>query len=344
MKHPLRKALFSRNGFKPMNHPISQLLLLAAVLMAALFLWRADANAAWNEGTLSVDGVTRHYLAYIPASHRSGAATVVLLHGGGGSMRKVVATNGGGYSAWPALAEREGFLLLIPNGTHRRSGEAAGDNQAWNDLRESGRRGRGSSDDVGFIVQLLDHARRQWGGRPTNTFVTGVSNGGMMTYRLLIEAPWEFAGAAAWIASLPEGLPIAPLRNPVPLLIGNGTEDALVKWEGGRVMRAPGVLAPVPVSLDSWIVAMQADRSRALTTLLPDLAPDDGCILIRTDFPPQPQGAPVSFIEMRGGGHAIPSRAHPFRAGRLAAQLIGNQCRDAEGTELAWHFFMQHAR
>lgn len=326
-----------------MSVSVSRWFNLFALAIAVVPLFILEATAAWSERTLSVAGVTRHYLAYVPESYRAGAATVLLLHGGGQSMRKVVAENGGGSSAWPAIAEREGFLLLVPNGLDRRAGEAAGDAQHWNDLRIRGSRGGGAADDVGFILQMIDHAQSEWGDGTGRTYLTGASNGGMMAYRLLVEASDEFDAAAVWIASLPDGLVIEPLRNPVPLLIGNGTDDPVVRWGGGRVMWFPGSRASIPIALERWIAGMRANARSAQTAQLPNANPDDGCILIRTDFPPHPQGAPVTFIEMRGGGHALPSRSHPIRLGRLAARLIGTQCRDAEGAELSWRFFRQHA-
>jgi poly(3-hydroxybutyrate) depolymerase len=77
---------------------------------------------------------------------------------------------------------------------------------------------------------------------------------------------------------------------------------------------------------------------------LPDRDPDDGCRIQRIVWNSESTvAAPLVFYRAEGGGHALPSIAHPLHLGPLARRLIGPVCRDVEGAELAWEFFMRHA-
>jgi polyhydroxybutyrate depolymerase len=300
------------------------------------------ADDGWLEETIDVGGVVRHYRVRIPDAYRPGGPAVLLLHGGTQSMREVFGSRAGGSAAWPGLADRHGFLLLVPNGTDADGGRADGDDQVWNDLRPEGGRNQSAADDVGFLRALLSRAADRWGVRPEATLLTGASNGGMMAYRMLVEAPDAFAAAVVWVTALPDGATVPRLRRPLPMMVSNGTEDPLILWRGGPTRGRDGRTMPAERSRDAWIAAIGADPARASTVVLPDLDPGDGCVLVRTTYPAGPGGAPLVFQELRGGGHAMPSRAHPLSDRAAVRRLIGPQCRDAEGAGQAWEFFRAH--
>lgn len=319
---------------------VSSVLVLLATI-PSIALGQSDAlpgKGTWTEGTLRVGNVDRCFLIYRPTGLKQGAPTVLLLHGGTQSMHKLFSPRAGGTRAWPGLADREGFLLIVPNGTNAKNGDPRGNEQNWNDLRPPDER-QTEADDVRFLLQLLDHAAARYRTDPQRVYVTGASNGGMMTFRLLIEAPERFAAAAAFIAVLPADLTrVSPPRLATPLLIANGTNDPLVKWDGGVVRGQRTPMLPVEASRDWWVRTNGAGPAKAQETL-PDNDPKDGCRLYRTVYPPvRPNGAPVEFLRMEGAGHALPSRSHDLPDSFLVRRLIGQPCRDAEGAELAWAF------
>ena len=299
----------------------------------------------WSERSLRVGTLERWFRIYEPKSLPAQAPAVLLLHGGTQSMRKLFSPRAGGTRAWPAIADREKLLLIVPNGVNPENGDTRGDSQNWNDLRSSGSDHESTADDVTFLGMLLDECLRRHKLDPRRIYVTGASNGGMMTYRLLIETPERFAAAATFIASLPADLPQTTRPAlPTPVLIANGTQDPLVKWEGGLVRGQPGKLMSAPANRDWWIAANRADRERGVERALPDTSPDDGCRLYETLYPAGPEGAPVLFLRMEGSGHALPSLAHKLPDTVLIRRLIGPRCRDLEGAELAWKFLSQHQR
>ena len=298
----------------------------------------------WQESNLEVDGSTRWYRIYTPEPLPANLPMVILLHGGTGSMRSVFNPNAGGTKEWLTLAEQEGFILLVPNGTNPETGDPYGDDQNWNDHRSDSAAGQTTADDVGFILALLDQITAQYPLDPEQIYLTGGSNGGLMTYRLLIEAPDRFAAGAAFIANLPEpALKLPVLGKPTPLMISNGTEDPLMLWEGGLVGKDRGMVISAEETADWWAIANRVNPDQKTTELLPDADPEDNCRIQKDYYPAGSDGAPVLFYTNQGGGHAMPSGKHPFPDNFLIRRVIGPVCRDAEGAILAWEFFMQTA-
>jgi poly(3-hydroxybutyrate) depolymerase len=289
---------------------------------------------------IKLDGADRYFRVVRPASYAPGNPAVVVLHGGLQSMRKVVAETSTG-ARWLELAERDGFLLLLPNGKGARGGSADGDRQVWNDLRPGDDGRRSMADDVTFIKAIIDWAIEAHGADATRVFAAGSSNGGMMTLRLLVEAPEYLAAGAAFIASLPAGDFPKP-SSPTPLLMINGTADPLVPWEGGRVAGRGDPVRSVMATIRYWCALHGIDPDDVKPEELPDAA-DDGCRVTRyryTDKAGADEPAPVVLYRVAGGGHSIPDRTPPARPAAVT-RMIGTTCRDIDGIDTAWTFLAQ---
>lgn len=97
-------------------------------------------------------------------------AVVIALHGGTRPASDIFTR-----SAWPDVAMRHGFILVAPQGV----------NNQWNDGRKQTTSGKVSTaDDVGFMARLIEEVVAKDGADPAQVFVTGPSNGGMMSLRL----------------------------------------------------------------------------------------------------------------------------------------------------------------
>jgi polyhydroxybutyrate depolymerase len=308
----------------------------------------ADELAALGlqERTLQVAGERRWFLVMAPADRSRPAPVIVLLHGGTQSMRRLFRRQSRASRVWLEIARSNNALLLVPNGTSIATGNPAGNNQSWNDLRLGTRTAKG--DDVAFISALVAWGHGAYRTDRSRVYVTGASNGGMMTYRLLIERPELFAAGAAFIAALPaERARLSKPAFPTPLMIVNGTQDPLVKWEGGPVGLFPGLRGDVMSTPDTvawWVAANRAARTPDSKTLLPDQYPTDGCRIERHTHLARAGGAPVLFYAMLGGGHASPSPKYGYDRIPALRRLLGPPCKDAEGAELAWAFLSRHRR
>lgn len=320
-------------------------LLIVIILTTGCSLGTNQASAdqlpeGWTESSIEFEGLTRWYRIYIPDPLLENPALVIYLHGGTLSMRSLFSPLVDGTKIWSSIAKQEGVVLLVPNGVNAETGDTFGNDQNWNDLRPDQAAGQSTADDVGFILALLDNVSAELPIDKDRIYVTGASNGGFMTYRLLIEAPERFAAGAAFIANLPDldgGLPLP--KEPTPLMIANGSDDPLVPWDGGLVGKDRGVVISAEETVDWWVSANRADPNQLTSRFLPEINPDDDC-QVRVDYYPAAEdGAAVLFYAIMGGGHTMPSIDHAGLENWITRQLLGPVCHDVDGVRLAWDFF-----
>lgn len=324
----------------------SRILCCLVLAISASTVFADTPSPGWQkEAVLFHDGLDRWYRVYAPKDLPDNAPLVLLLHGGTGSMRKIFMPGRGATLRWPVLAEQEKFLLVAPNGVHIQSGDPKGNKQNWNDVRHNDGLGNTSEDDVGFLVKLLDHCHNEYKTDRSRTYVTGASNGGMMTFRMLIDAPEQFAAGVAFIATMPVESPHAKTpAEPTPLMIMNGTEDPLIKWNGGQITRGRSNQLSTPDTVQWWAKAIKATGSKSAEEALEDSATDDGCRVYLTRYEAARNGAPLWFYRVEGGGHSPPTAAYPLQDNFLIRNVIGTTCRDVESADLAWAFMKQFQR
>src|SRR5690606_1575024 len=122
-------------------------------------------------------------------------------------------------------ADAENFLVVYPEGTVNADGR-----RAWN---AGGCCTDHEVDDVGFVRAMLDDLDTRLCIDPTRRFATGMSNGGLMSFRLGCEASDQFA-AIAPVAGVLLALGACNPSRPVPLWQIHGTIDELVPFDGAR--------------------------------------------------------------------------------------------------------------
>lgn len=304
----------------------------------------AAIRSAYVPGTLGFGfgfgGERRRYLLRLPAGDRAPDAIVVLLHGGGGNIERLTGQGRAAapYRAWETIADREGLLLVAPQGL---DGDKGRRTPAWNDCRSDADSGQ-AADDAGFLTALVERLQREHRVRTPRTYAVGTSNGGMMALRLAVEQPGRFTAVAAIAATMPAGSECAAPTRSVPLLLMHGTEDRFVPWAGGRIaaqVGGRGEALSVAESIAIWARLADASPTPAVTAL-PDLDAADGTRAQREVHATR-QGRPqVVLIRIEGGGHNEPSPTQ--RYGALIARLLGPQSGDLESADAAWAFFRSH--
>lgn len=301
----------------------------------------AQTQNTWDENSIKVSELTRWFRVHQPATYSHGSPVVLLLHGGTQSMRKVFGPKAGATKEWLAISDKYGFLLVVPNGVNIKTGDTYGDNQNWNDGRASIQSSRFPADDVAFIRALLDYINHTYHPDMSHIYVTGASNGGHMTNRLVLESPELFSAAAPFIANVQTWIPGAPKPAlPTPFLIGLGTEDRLNRFLGGSGLGKVENMSAYET--EAFWVKVNSARQVPEKSVLPDLDPADNCRIVLNRHDALPGGAPVHFYVMRGMGHQMPSIKHRIPDNFLIRQVFGNSCRDAESAELAWQFFRKY--
>jgi len=269
-------------------------------------------------------GRERTWLVHLPEAVRSGKplALVVALHGGLGRGEGLESMSG-----LTAVAEREGFIVVYPNGTGR---FFSGHLLTWNAGDCCGYARSAGVDDVGFIGAMLDRLEGTWPVDPDRIYVTGMSNGGMLAHLLGSTLAGRVAAIAPVAGALPPHLP-QPVR-PVSVLIVHGTADQHVPYQGGMGARALDRGAPRASVADAVHYWIEADGCSATP-----LTSTEGSI--RTDlWGGGREGSDVVLMTVNGGGHAWPG-------GSRGGWVGGDEPTTAiTASDIMWRFFKRHAR
>jgi polyhydroxybutyrate depolymerase len=306
---------------------------IAIAIFSQVFAAAEPVLARDIEKSMEIGGFQRSYTVFIPDRLQQSQGpfpAVIMLHGGlgnGSIIRRQMRMD--------AVAEREGFAVIYPDGLGR----------GWNDGRVDRARQRGpygSAGDVAFLKSIVDTLTRDNLVLGSQVFLSGVSNGGMMSLRMGCEAAEFFAGIAPIIASIPEDIAgtCKPSR-PVPLLLINATEDPLVPWDGGGVGFAGGrgqvISTTETIAFWHHINGCSPEEKNLTFT---QGASGNGTGVKGNLFRDCRSGAPVALVSIEGGGHRIPGRedrAHP-----IANWFLGRQNHDFETAEEVWHFFASY--
>ncbi len=287
-------------------------------------------RGVFEQRTMPLQGRERTYFVYTPKGQtaREARPVVFLLHGGGGASAKEMAKRTG----INPIADREGFLVVYPYGI----------NGQWNDGR--GKTFRGSDDntnvdDVGFISSILDKLIQSGSADPNRIYIVGLSNGGMMAYRLGIELGNRLTAIAAIIANLPDNLKGQRPVKPLPVLIMNGTADPMMPWDGGSVRvlgKEYGEVLSTNDTVKYWAMAAGLTGPPE-TRRLQDRSTDDQST-VEVDLYRKPQGTlEVVLYRIVGGGHNLPGGQTPDRQ-----RLLGPKNMDINAIEEVWNFFKRH--
>src|ERR1700737_68016 len=157
----------------------------------------ADAAGSDGWGSLFFEGRDRSYFLHLPPRYDSKTLLplVVVLHGGGGGVQAAGARMQPGAVALTGMslkADAENFVVVYPNGT----GILRDKLLTWNSGNCCGYALKHKVNDVGFIAALLDKLEREIAIDPRRVLVTGISNGGMMAYRIGCELSDRIAAIA----------------------------------------------------------------------------------------------------------------------------------------------------
>jgi polyhydroxybutyrate depolymerase len=233
---------------------------------------------------------------------------VLVLHGRGGSGAAVARLTG-----FAARADSAGFIAVFPDAVTRR----------WNDGRLST-----GPDDVGFLAALVSELAGEYGVDTSRVYVTGMSNGAIMCFRLAAERPGVFAAIAPVAGSMSrQSLDTWQVERPVPVLMVNGTLDPVVRYRGGKE------LASVVRTARFWVLANGCGPNPE-TLAVPGPTPGDSTSVTCERWTGKGKSE-VLLYTVVGGGHTWPSGgARPAR--------FGPTSRDIDATRLIWEFFTRH--
>jgi polyhydroxybutyrate depolymerase len=280
--------------------------------------------------TLTHNGIARSYRLYVPSEldPAEPVPLVFVLHGGSGDAESAEQITRSGFHA---LADQHGFIVVYPEGLDRH----------WIDGRAANATDRrDEDDDVTFIAALIDHLADTYPVDRSRVYATGISNGAMMSLRLACDLADQITAVAIVTGSMWDDLAAAcaPPR-PVPILILNGTDDPLVRWDGGDIIlfgRSRGRVWPTEDTVNFWRDYDACPAEPQIETL-PDTDPGDHTHVTRTTYAPCAENTAVELYTIAGGGHTWPGGAQ-----YLHHWLIGRTSRDIDANAVIWSFFASH--
>ncbi|MEC8928304.1 MAG: PHB depolymerase family esterase [Verrucomicrobiota bacterium] len=144
---------------------------------------------------------------------------ILSLHGftGNGAAQR-------GFFPLSDLADKHGFLYSYPSGITR----------SWNATNACCDFAN-SNDDSTYLRNFILWAAKKYSIDKKRIYVTGLSNGGFMSYRMAQDHA-DLIAAIAPIAGVGyKKWPRQP-KQPVSVLHIHGTSDDVIKWNGGRIL------------------------------------------------------------------------------------------------------------
>lgn len=253
-------------------------------------------NPTLQQGTINVDGQTRHYLAYIPKHLPPDAPLLLVLHGSLGcpqQMRQLTSYR------FERLADQHHFIVIYPEGFGGH----------WNDCRKRASYTARTQhiDDVAFIRHIVRDLHQHAYINPKRVYAMGYSNGGHMAYRLALEAPDLVSSIAVVSANLPvpDNSDCKIAHQPVSVMIINGTADPINPYNGGNVSifgfgNRGRVMSSRATAI--WF----AQQNKAKLAIDGEHLPNASMLWAERSLWTSASGENVELITIHGGGHTLP--------------------------------------
>jgi polyhydroxybutyrate depolymerase len=294
---------------------------------------RASAADRLKPGTQSISiefaGRSRSYIVHLPPKAAEGEPLPVILNFHGGGSNAAAEER---YTGMDTAADRDGFIAVYPNGTgfFRRA-------LTWNAGMCCAYAMRNSIDDVGFTRAMIDDLSRRARIDSRRIYATGISNGGMMAYRLGAELSDRIAAIAPVEAVLVVSTS-GPSR-PVALMAFNSVDDRYVPYGGGFGRNgARAHSSPFP-AVDPVIARWRGfDKCPDTPTVSPSLkgaagSPDASNTATRYAWGPCEDGTEVVLWKLSGSGHVWPGATADPR------WLLGPGTHVIDANQQMWEFF-----
>ncbi len=283
---------------------------------------------------LTLNNIKRKYLVYRPIGLTEIKAVVMVLHGGGGTGLGVSNLGEHPLSVFRTLADIDKFLVVYPEGSPDNLG-----NPGWNDCRSDDISGS-QGDDITFLKQLNAKLMSELNINSTKMYLTGTSNGALMTYSYAFQYPETIKAIAVSSGNLPMFPESGTCTNgstlPLPILLTHGTSDPAMPANGGCVANLGGACNRGKVISQTETINYWLQRNG-----LQNVTPSISTFNVNTSDAGDVEknvysGAnPLVYFILNNAGHSVPSKTVYSNS----SPASGVQNRDIEYAEEVWKFF-----
>ncbi len=321
-----------RSTGKTLPKRILRWLMIPALAVALTFtlswsiLMSAPAGAVERvERSVRVNGMEREYTLYMPRTKLDGRKHPVLfVFHPGGAQASFMEDNAPFYTTEGA----EDYVVIYPEGISRTFNAGVCCGAALEKGIDDVAFFKAMMADIGQVVPIRDQA-----------FVTGFSNGAMLSYRLICEVPQLIAAAVPFAGAVP--MENCVTGKPVPILHLNGGADTQSLFGGQRNMPSRFKKTSSTLTPPLEALAFVAKRNSCTQEVVPARslpAMDADC----ERFAGCPTSAPVLLCVIPELGHAWPGTGGEAGLGgqtkkrpKLFERLGRNKDKEAGGNELA---------
>ena len=205
------------------RYPANMKYILQTIIGIVLLF--SSAKTALCESIAAVDAGRGEVSIYIPDSYESEKPLplIVALHGFTGSSEIVKK-----YWRMIRLVDDKQFILCVPDGTKNSEGK-----RFWNatkaccDMEDAG------VDDSGYLRALVELVESKYAIDPKSIHFLGHSNGGFMSLRMACEHADKIASVQSLAGAMFLIAEDHKPTEPVHVLQVHGTEDEIIKYDGG---------------------------------------------------------------------------------------------------------------
>jgi polyhydroxybutyrate depolymerase len=282
------------------------------------------------EKSTKIGTLDRDYIVYLPKGYDSSVPVplVLVFHGGEGWGKQMMKMTG-----YDKIADDEKFIVIFPDGYEKTWNGGKGD--------EGNTAEKANIDDVSFVKQILKETTSQYNIDKNRIFATGMSSGGLMSYRLGCEMADTFAAIGPVVAN------IAVLQKDkcipseqISLININGEADTYMPINGGDCCKAPygaGYGGKILSTEDTLKIFINTDKCSPTPTeenMTPEVD-DRTSVTKRTYGKCEGNTDVVSYI-IHGGGHQWPPYKIPAVFG------AGKSSQNIDASKVIWDFFKNH--
>lgn len=281
--------------------------------------------------TIHYQGIVREYIIHIPNSllHKSEMPLILCFHGYSSSANIIMS-----YSGFNELSEKEGFIVVYPQGAiYNKSGKTH-----WN----VGGFTRGSQiNDIEFTNILLDHLLIKYNINKSRIYSTGFSNGGYMSFLLACQLSHRFAAVSSVAGSMtPKTFEECNPHHPTPTLQVHGLDDRVVPYIGNSWAK------PIKEVVNYWSKFNKYDTT--ITTSFPDIVKEDNSYVTMETHINKSNEISTQHIKIIKGGHEWPGIKESFNINQdketytffSKYNIRGNM--DVNISAEIWKFFNQY--
>ena len=197
-----------------------KLLPLNLLLLVALYLSGSNAQ--------SIDLGRGNIPVTVPVDYDEDIPTplIVAIHGYTGSGAGIDT-----YMGFSQMADDYGYITVAPTAIREPEGE---ENTFWNASVACCNFYGVETNDVGYIVSIIDELKSSYNIDDRQIYLVGHSNGGFLSYRIAYERPEMIAAIASLAGTMDQAPADAPAET-VHVLQIHGTADEVIRYMGGDI-------------------------------------------------------------------------------------------------------------